>query len=96
MERKINSKTTKAELIEMVNHLANENDILKKNVDELYDELEKRKDVVYNLNLYLAYVKRSAKELWGKMLERFSGMPGFAPTKKAAAEAKKKAEEEKE
>lgn len=91
MERKINSKTTKAQLLEMMTDdqlmiEAQKADIeaLKKENAALKDEVEKSKDVTYNLRLYLTYVKREAKDLWKRMEERFSGLPGFI-----AAKAKK-------
>ena len=39
-------------------------------VDELHNQ-------VYNLSLYLAYVRDKNPELWTEMMDHFSGMGGF-------------------
>lgn len=99
MEHKINSKTTKAQLIEMMSDdqlmieaQAADIEALKKEIAALKDEVEKSKDVTYNLRLYLTYVKKQAKELWKTMEERFSGLPGYISVRvrKAVKECEKK------
>lgn len=99
MERKINSKTTKAQLLDMMSDdqlliEAQKADIeaLKKENAALKEEAEKSKDVTYNLRLYLTYVKKEAKDLWKKMEDRFSGLPGYISVrvKKAVKECAKK------
>lgn len=43
----------------------------------LVDEVEELHDTVYNLRLYLDYVRREAPGLWEDMGLAFSGMPGW-------------------
>ena len=93
MENKITTKTTKTELIAMLKTLEAENERLRLekegllvDVSNTVNENCELKDVVYNLRLYLGEVKKADKALWEKLMEKFSGMPGYV-----AVRAKKKA-----
>lgn len=40
-------------------------------------ENDRLEDRVYNLTLYLSYIRENHKDLWVRMEDEFSGMPGF-------------------
>lgn len=79
--KKITIKTTKAEMADYIHDLENEYHTL---VDTI-DELENR---VWNLTLYLEYVRNADKKLWTIMRKNFSGLPGFVSPKRGKTSKK--------
>ena len=88
MKRTINTKTTKAELIDILNDDKCVIEELKADVDGLTGANEKltnavieRDEVIYNLRLYLSWLRKKDKKLFAEMEETFSGMPGYIVVK---------------
>lgn len=88
----INSKTTKAQLLDYIKGLEVLNEELRvtnMGLVDCADELETR---VFNLTCYLEYVKAANPQLWKVMRKAFSGLPGFVSNKATKKKASEKAE----
>ena len=79
----VNSKTTKAEMLKIIETL--EMVVANKDVElaNLMDELVELNDRVHNLTIYLEYVKAADKDIWKALRNNFSGMPGFVSQKRS-------------
>ena len=45
--------------------------------DDCVDELDKAENRIYNLSLYLDYIRVNYPKIWKELNDRFDGMPGW-------------------
>lgn len=76
--KQITTKTTKKELIEMVNELSMEIDGLEEKLEDKCGAIELYESQVHNLTLYLDFVRQTDKKTWEALKKTFKGLPGWS------------------